>query len=54
LTLDDNICAGSDAFLPTAHRFEHSNIAVRERRELQELGDERASGPSVTSGHAVP
>jgi hypothetical protein len=53
-TLDDDIRTGSEAFFPLAHRFEHNDIAVRERRELRELGHERVSGPSVTPGHAVP
>src|SRR5437899_2166169 len=53
-TLDDDIRTGSEALFPPAHRFEHNDIAVRERRELQELGHERVSGPSVTPGHTVP
>jgi len=52
--LDDDLRTSSEAFLPPAHRLEHTDIAIRERRELHKLGHERVSGPSVTPGHACP
>src|ERR1700730_11692528 len=53
-TLDDNIRTGSEALFPLAHRLEHPDVAIRQRRESQKPGHEGGCAPSVTPGSRCP